>query len=247
MVSATGKTLSAARLFLVAKASCERLKTIDPPTKGGQDDSLAAMIFSAASIEAFFSELPELLCISPEVHRIEPPQIRSYVGLASEVEANKGSVKLKYLLAYSVLSGQPCDKGGHPYQDFALLVEARNSLMHMKPSNWSGELRPDGTIGPDADATIVEKFRSKGILDTSQPTISGPVQDPAVSIVSILTPIPFTQRISTRIAAIWACNTAADVIGAILKAIPNSPHKQFVTEYCKAFQRTDEISVPSCD
>ena len=88
-----------------------------------------------------------MLSSLPELLKDEPPQVSTFLRLArDEIETNKGSIKLKCTLAYSVLSGTPCNKGGDPYQDLSLLLEARNLLMHMKPSNFSGEATPDGTV-----------------------------------------------------------------------------------------------------
>lgn len=84
---------------------------------------MVSIVFSAASIEAFFNELPEMLSFFPELLRDEAPQVPAFVGLAEELEANKGSINLKYLLAYSILSGSRCNKGGQPYQDFVLLIQ----------------------------------------------------------------------------------------------------------------------------
>ena len=229
MISATGKTLSAARLFLVAKKACERLNTIPSSTTGGQDDSLIAIVFSAASIEAFFNELPELLSEFPDPQgSTEAEKIGSYVGLADEVEANKGSVKLKYLLAYSVLSGQQCNKGGNPYQDFSLLVDARNRLMHAKPGGSSGELFREGTDVSAAASDLPEKFRTKGILDTSQPGLVASIEDETGvrPIGTIPFPMSFDFRIATKAAAVWACNTAADIIGSILNVLPDVTQKE---------------------
>ena len=93
-----------------------------------------------------------MLSLFPELLKDESPQVLTYVRLADEIETNKGSMKLKYLLSYSILSGRPCNKGGSPYQDFSLLIEARNLLMHMKPSDFSGAAKPDGTPTNEANS-----------------------------------------------------------------------------------------------
>lgn len=73
-----GTSLSAATLFRVARAACERLQLIASPTAGGKDDALVSIVFSAASIEAFFNELPELLSIFPEHLKDEPPSVHTF-------------------------------------------------------------------------------------------------------------------------------------------------------------------------
>lgn len=218
-----GINLSAGRLFLIAKSAYERIQTVCSPTSGNQDDALVSIVFSAASIEAFFNELPEVASLIPETLKLEPPAVPTYIRLAEEIESNKGSIKLKFVLGFSIFSGQPCDKGGKPYQDFALLVEARNGLMHMRPTEFWGEIKPDGTSEFEP-APIIEKFRSKGILDNSQLDV----------------PFPWHTRIATQAAAYWACNTAADVVHSILKVVPDGPSKLALTAlYGQVFKRID--------
>jgi hypothetical protein len=75
------------------------------------------------------------------------------------MRSNKqGFYELKYLLSYSILSGRPCNKGGSPYQDFSLLIEARNLLRHMKPSDFSGEAKPDRTLPMKPTPRTMEGF-----------------------------------------------------------------------------------------
>jgi len=222
-ITSKGINLSAGRLFLIAKRAFERIQGVSVPTSGNQDDALVAIIFSAASIEAFFNELPEVPALIPELLKQESPAVVTYIRLAEEIESSKGSVQLKFVLSFSILSGQPCDKGGKLYQDFALLVEARNGLMHMKPTEFLGEIKSDGTSEFEP-APIIKKFRSRNILDNSQPDV----------------PFPWHTRIATQAAAHWACNTAADVVHSILKVVPDGSSKLALTMlYGQVFKRLD--------
>lgn len=238
-VKGMGKVLSAAALFRVAKTACERLDQAGSPTSGGKDDALVSIVFSAASIEAFLNELPELLSAFPELLKDEPPQISTFVRLADEIETNKSSIKLKYVLAYSVLSGQPFDKSGQPYQNFSLLIEVRNGLMHMKPTDFSGEAKPDGTLVMGPTPKIIEKFRALGIMDISEPSISLPIVNATQTTTPLRVdiPLPWNYRIATQAAAFWACNVASEVVDSILKVVPAGPHKPNLSELCKAFKR----------
>lgn len=234
-VKATGKFISAATLFRIASSARERLNEVHSPTVGGKDDALVSIVFSAASIEAFFNELPELLSSFPELLKDELPQVPTFVTLASEIEGNKGSIKLKYVLALSILSGQPCDKSGRIYQNFSLLIEVRNSVMHMKPSDFSGEAKLDGTLKMGPPPKILEKIRALGIMDTSEPSIPLPTTD--TTPIQLHVPLPWNYRISTQAAATWACNTAVDVVDSILKVVPDGPHKPNLLVLCKGFKR----------
>jgi len=232
-----GKSLSAAHLFRIAKNARERLQG-KAPTSGGQDDALISIIFSAASIEAFLNELPEMLSLFPELHKAEAPQILTYVRLADETETSKGSIQTKYVLAYSVLSGKSCIKGERPYQDFSLLIEARNTLMHMKPSDVSGEAKPEGAPAMQPSLRTMERFRALNLLSTPELTLpfSGVYSTGTSAALQIPFPLPWNYRIATPAAAHWACNTAVDVVN---KVVPDGSHKPSLLELCKTFERLD--------
>jgi hypothetical protein len=50
-----------------------------------------------------------------------------------EVEASKGSLESKFLVASFALSGTMFEKGAQPWRDFAALVRLRNALVHLRP------------------------------------------------------------------------------------------------------------------
>jgi hypothetical protein len=87
-IKVAGKSLGAAHLFRIAKNACERLQG-KAPISGGEDDALVSTIFSAASMEAFFNELPEMLSLFPELPKDESPQVLTYVRLADEIEQTR--------------------------------------------------------------------------------------------------------------------------------------------------------------
>lgn len=238
-VTAAGKSLSAATLFRVAKSACERLKEVTSSTSGGKEDALVSIVFSAATLEAFLNELPALLSAFPEFLKDEQPQVPTFVKLADEVESGKGSIKLKYVLAYSVLSGKPCDKTVNPYQDFSLLIEARNSLMHRKPRDFSGEAKADRTLVMGPPEMLMKRFRALGIMDTSEPSIPVPTMDATenITLIEMAIPLPWDHRIATQAAAFWACNVASDVVDSILKIVPDGPHKPNLLTLCTGFRR----------
>jgi hypothetical protein len=179
---------------------------------------LVAIIFSAASIEPFFNEMLEILSMWSNPMK-DPSAIQVYVRLAEEIESNKGSIKLEFILAYSILSGQPCNKGGQSYQDLNLLMEVRNGLMHMRPMDFLGPGDAEGTTEFEP-APIIEKLRSKSIVDNLPPAHQS----------------PWHTRIATQAAAKWACNPAADVVRTIIQALPDaSPTKTPLIAVYEAF------------
>src|SRR5439155_18734314 len=59
--------------------------------------------------------------------------LHAFADALQEIEESRGSLSLKYLIASQTLSGATFDKGSNPYQDFAILINLRNDLMHLKP------------------------------------------------------------------------------------------------------------------
>ena len=90
------------------------------------------------------------------------------------------------------------------------------------PHEFSVELNSDGTMAFEP-APILEKFRSKGILDNTETTLPFP--------------LPWYLQIATQAAAQWACNTAADVVSTIIKVVPDDQTKLNLTQTYKFFIR----------
>lgn len=93
-------------------------------------DALVAVVMAAAATEAFINEVGAYYKLG---HREwEPRETASGVAHAA-AEENRGSTKLKYLMASLTLSGHMFDQGTQPFQDFSTLMSIRNDLMHPKP------------------------------------------------------------------------------------------------------------------
>jgi hypothetical protein len=91
-------------------------------------------------------------------------------------------------LAKWILSGRNIDRGGQPYQDFALLMRLRNDLVHTKPNR----LFVHGvTTNEEAHGALLARFRDKNILADDNVTGS------------------WTYLAQTKAVAEWSCRTAA--------------------------------------
>ncbi|MEO7860979.1 MAG: hypothetical protein ABIU05_11125 [Nitrospirales bacterium] len=212
-------TLNAAVLFGVACAACKRLQTADRTSINC--DALVSIVFSAATIESFLNELPRFLSMFRDLLQDEPPQVPLFVKQANELinkRGRAGSTENKYLLAYSILSKRDCEKGGPDYQNFKLLFEARNGLMHAKSATFSGEADPDGNLVLGVSDKLIEKFGASGFLN------------------ELDAPLPGSLRIATPKAAHWACNTAAAVVNSIVNVVPECQHKHNLLKYCDGFK-----------
>jgi hypothetical protein len=196
-------------LFGIAKQAYERAKAGAKHCRSHESsDALISIVFAAAAGEAFINEIGELASqpagFFPELGP-EPHQVRTLAELLSEVEDARGTTNLKYLLGKLALSGKTFDKGGNPYQDFAILMDVRNSLMHLKFDRVESVKINQVRIRYPG---VVAKLRSKNIL--------AEFEDDDNAIAS------WVQRVSTPAVARWACNATATIIKDVVESIPDS-------------------------
>jgi hypothetical protein len=184
-----------------------------------QDDALVSIIFSALALEAFINEIPALAKCEKQDGSTDA-FLDKLIDDIEELDSN-GKKKYKktedkFMLASQALNS-PLEKGKPPYQDFAYLFKLRDCLVHLKPEDIIEE-QEDGEIkyfGRD----LTKYFTSKGIsLNTSVDSI--------------------ILKVSTAKAAFWACNTASEMVNAILDKLPASfrDNNQQIDLYRNSFQ-----------
>jgi hypothetical protein len=170
-------------------------------------DALEAIVFSVVALEGFMNEAAELATQPvPPGGPSQPPAVKTFARLTEEVE--RSNLKLKFLLARHVFEGEPYDTGALPFQDFALLVDLRNSLVHYKSLD-SFDVDENGVL-TFTPAKILERLRSKQILAE---------QDPGVAASWVLI-------VATVAVARWSCASAAAMVGSILDVLPESHFKE---------------------
>ena len=170
-------------------------------------DTIVSIILAAATTEAFINELTETVGIqrdSPwrQTNPISLP-LRAFADALQEIEESRGSLGLKYLIASQTLSGTSFDKGTNPYQDFAILITLRNDLMHLKPRDTF--LEKQGSPLQIHPPKYIKALQQRGLART-------PKKDVGMSWLNIL---------QTLEMAVWACDTAGNVIQAVLRLIPD--------------------------
>ena len=206
---ASGIFINSGCLFGIAKQAYERAKADTEHDRSHKsNDPLISIVFAAAAAEAFINEIGELAShptIPPPASGPEPDEVQNVASLLSEVEDAHGTTKLKFLLGKLALSGKTFDKGVDPYQDFAILIELRNSLIHLKFDRIE-------SIKIDAVSvrhpSVIDKLRSKNVLaefESGENTIAS-----------------WLLRVATPAVARWACNATAGIVKDILASIPES-------------------------
>ena len=206
--------ISAGTLFGVAKQAYSRAAAASPADREHvSNDPLVAIVFAAAAGEAFINELPDLASFpGPANFGPQPPEVASLVSLLGEAEDARASIHLKFLVAKLALSGHTYDRGSNPYQDFATLLELRNSLVHFQSERIDGREPEEVTV---SSARILERLRAKSIL----------VQTEDGGVAGLL------YLVSTAAAARWACNATAGMIGDLFESIPSSWLQRNVNEF----------------
>ena len=202
----TSRVLNAEVIFNVALDAAKSMTA--PLRDGGQRAALVSVIFAAVSLEAFLNELIEL-AQDFSLYDDEPSIVLSFASLMSDIEKIQGSVETRFNVAHWMFVGRGYDKSASPFQDFKLLFQVRNDVMHFKPDPLREEVAQEPT------PRITEKLRDRNILNTS----SAP--DSSRSWV---------QTLGTRGVAEWACNTASLVSADMVAKMPASRWRKATEE-----------------
>lgn len=224
---------NAGRLFQSAVDFYKGVTTLNPVSTQAQRECLASVIFAAMSAEAFPNELQQLsLDISDKAR--EPESVRALGQILSDAEDSRLQLKAKYQLIMLILSGAVLDKGAQPFQDFALLVDVRNLIVHWKPEEAVLRRNADGVLA--WETKIMSQLEQRGAITKSDLIPSFVPTDQPVEIRSDL-----LSEMSVQSMGIWACSAVAGIVNTVLDAIPASPRFRPLVEtmYRKAFTIAD--------
>jgi hypothetical protein len=189
--------------------------------------SITAIILSALAVEAFINELAEAADMA-EIGRegissSSLDVLRDLAGALKEVEEDKGSIGLKYQMAYKILSGHTFPRGQTPFQEFRELVALRNLLVHLRPGDRHSS---SGHVEPAS--RIIRDFQNKGLTRTKGRKPGDPLGG-----------MSWLQEIQTSQMAAWAYQAACDIIRAVGAVLPNDPLAGSID-----FSRTTTQSLP---
>jgi hypothetical protein len=179
---------------MAADSPTETLSTYDP---------YVAVVFSVAAVEGFLNDTIEDAIPRSTFHWGEKASAFGIIGKCLFIDTPRGA-KEKIHLMHLIFTGSPCDLGKQPWQDWFLLVSLRNMLMHMRPEGYV-EYGDDGLPTEIVYPKIVSKLEPKGILGKVQYTSWGPL-------------------VQTSGVAVWACETAAKIVDAIVEISPPPFH-----------------------
>jgi hypothetical protein len=213
-----------AALFDQAKYA---LQTIErkrvPERQRDQREALIAVVFSAMTLEAFINEFGDLAAADWASAPGDPQSIKEMGVALKGLEERQASIQRKYRKAKRILTGQHYDQSGQPYQDFKMLIDLRNALVHIKGLGLYG-VSSTGTDSLTQSPDVIAQLRGDVLAD-----VSG--MDP---------PAFWIEKLQCLASARWACTTAADMIDSIIAAMPESRFRVFWRDH----QRYYDISVP---
>jgi len=97
-------------LFRIAKTAYERAKENAEELTSGRADAIVAMLFSAATLEAFIGEFAE------RAHNTGSDTAKHIADVLGELEENRASLRVKFLVLSELLGKRAYTKGSQPYQ-----------------------------------------------------------------------------------------------------------------------------------
>jgi hypothetical protein len=204
--------LSAFDHLAVAQRAHDRIPTKIGEREPAGDDPLIVVVFAAMAIEGFINELAECAALAIQDYDDEPPTVAELARVLADTESARGSTGAKYMAAYRALTGHAYNRGHATYQNFAMLTETRNALVHLKPERWvSGGLASEKM---HRQAASIRKTLEKRKL--------------TCEAAAIYPWSHLTDLIRTRAVARWAIETAWAIMKSMVDAIPESECRKIV-------------------
>ena len=180
-------TLDANVFLSIAYDAMLKAKT-NPATEPEQ--SLIAVLMSCVAVEAYINETGQLVNQMPQISD-GIDRLEKFGKVLSDIEEDHGQTRLKYRMAYFILTGKRLEKSIVLYNDFLLLFRVRDELMHYKLKVYKGY--------GEADIDVLKKLRNKKLCREGMPS--------------------FLSQISTPELASWAYDVAYGMILLIRKAL----------------------------
>jgi len=130
-------------------------------SEGSAAQAIVAITFAAIGLEAFVNEIIERVAVDQlETESSELARLRALIG-ACGLSSRTASLATKIEVTYAALTDHPIARGDQPYQDFELLTEVRNFVVHDRPESISFS-STGGREGPPH--RVVRRLASRGVI-----------------------------------------------------------------------------------
>jgi len=202
-----GMSYTSGKHLNLARSACKRAEE-------NSSESIVGIIFSAMAIETFLNEVIEQgsglqhILIS----KAEKERIQTMTSVLGKLEEQRVSLRAKIEMAHFILKGKSLDTGGLPYQDFSLLIDLRNALVHKRPETFETALPLDlsVTIKPHP---LVNRLAKRKIIPLP-PKRSAPQWETYISVPEV---------------AVWAHNLAIDMVKFMVNLFRDAHLKHWLT------------------
>ncbi len=221
--------LNAYKLYALA---VKQYGAIDRPAGDrfpGCEEALVSIVVAAISLEAFINEFAGIAALLATLEGA-PGWLTTLAEVLNEAENNRASITSKFQLAMLVISSKPFNRSAAPFQDFDLLVNLRNEIVHLKPHETVEETQEGDFI--TREPKIVKRLAGTGALGTH------PLLEEAISAGHAVSS-NWIDRVSTKAMSRWACNAAAGIVKGLMNALPTSV---FRDRALNAFQGFETIN-----
>ena len=121
------------------------------------------------------------------------------------MEAARSSTLDKYKAATGILSAKTFDNGGQLYQDFRLLFKVRDAFMHIRAIDQAGPMEGERATFTMPD--FVKELQRRQVAKATTKDVGA----------------GWLDALETDRMASWACETALNMMLAVLGLIPDGP------------------------
>lgn len=189
-----------------ARKRAMRLATVHPNSIPDQD-AFPAILLSAAAAESFINELAEAAKIDGSLSEVfaSTAVLRDLGEIIGQVEAERGSIILKYQLAKKVLDGSTFQPGRPPFQDFVEFMKLRNVLVHPRSFDQFTE---EGHMQPQPP--VIRALQQRGLTQTRGRKLG-----------DVPGGTSWLYEVECSRTAEWAYNATHNTIKALLELLPD--------------------------
>jgi hypothetical protein len=226
---------NAGMLFNNATEMCRAISAPqDSPVH--QREALASILLAFFSTEAFINELGQLAEFVARDRADLPGWIATLASILEEAENSRSPIESKYVLAHFILTGRPFDRAAQPFQDFALLTDVRNVLVHRKPLDARLEKDESG-VYKWSEPKLMRQLQSAKIIQATDSLRKAAERNKADTLIA-----DAVGQVSTQAVAAWACRTAAAIVNAIIDGIPSGSFRALVETMYRMYFRSESSS-----